>query len=162
MQGPTMNADPTGLLQYRIPLNVAASAEFTSWGTLFDEWKMIGGEIVFNQLVCPNPASATSFSYAISLHMVYDPDDATLDLSSYASSDSYRTRKVINVGTTQLNLPRFAWKNKPLPLSTSWTSTANLTWPGGIKFYGANFVASQVVAQTQVNYFIRFRTRRMQ
>jgi hypothetical protein len=141
-----------------IPLGVtlAAAADYSSFGNLFDEIMVVGG------LVTIIPQQQANTGYIV---FVYDNDDNTVTLVNTSAAASYRNKIILQCVQTVAPI-KFKWRargisgNKPNWYNTALLSSSTQGWLASMKTYGASLAVNTNFFQTLYHFYCVFRTRR--
>jgi hypothetical protein len=142
----TLVSSGAGVFNAIYSLNPSGIGDFTTLAPLYDEFRIMGGRIKF---FCAQQNSLTVASVPITA--VYDNDDASTSLTTYANALDYRVKIQFasvwdNQGFPSLRFTCFSQGNSGVgPL---WITTgAPGTYPKSIKMYGTGATASTTYCQ---------------
>jgi hypothetical protein len=134
--------------------------DFSTFAPLYDEWRPIGMKVTIQcQQAFAPPATAISRMMVV----VFDNDDASTALTSYANALDYHVKKIFPS----------VWDNSPLvkmsatalsiadrSSGTQWQTTATTAPLGGgksFKYYGTGLTASTNYLEATYEYVVQFR-----
>jgi hypothetical protein len=147
-----------GFITSIVDLNPTGYAGWAGFAALFDEWRLIGGEIVLTPI---NVGVGNANSLLVT---VFDNDDASTALTSQAQAMTYATKMMTPAFWTNGAVRRMRF-HKYNPTSTGvgqnvWATTAAPTAnPCAIKMYAGGLTATQNYVAIIVRSVVEFRGR---
>jgi hypothetical protein len=155
----TLTANGSGTMALIGTWDASTFGEFTNFAPLYDEWRPIGMKVTIQcQQAFAQPATATSRIMVL----VFDNDDATTALTSYANALDYRVKKVFptvwdNAQLVTLGVEALSVADRVA--GTSWQTTGN-TVPGtgkAFKYYSTGLTNSLNYLEAVYEYVVQFR-----
>jgi hypothetical protein len=156
----TITSSGGGTIAVIATWDASTFGDFSTLAPLYDEWRPIGMRVVVQcQQAFAPPATALSRMVVL----VFDNDDASTALTSYANALDYHVKKIFPS----------VWDNSPLvrmsatalsiadsSTGTQWQTTATTAPLGGgksFKYYSTGLTASTNYLEATYEYVVQFR-----
>lgn len=147
-----ISSDAGGRINTIVNLDPSVASDWSSFSSLYDEWRLIGARIKFWAF---QPNSVTAIASV--LISVFDNDDASTALVNYSNGQDYQTHKEFNT-IWNTGKPETLVGISNLPSNGGWASTGlPSSNPRSFKLYADTLTASTQYLTYTMELAVEFR-----